>query len=216
LSEIFREVDEDVRKDQALRAWSTYGRYLIGGVVAVILATAGVQFWTYTTTNKNEADVEKFVAALNVAGQGRLGLAAEQFAAVAQEAGAGIATMSLLQRAAAMAEAGDPQGAVTLYDQIAEDSGADRTLRDLARLLGAQHLVHIEPRAIIDDRLAPLVGPSNPWRFSAIELSGLAALRAGDVAAARETFERLADDPLAPQGIRSRAAELLAALGDEG
>jgi hypothetical protein len=216
LSEIFREVDEDVRKDQALRAWRTYGRYLIAGVVAVIIATAGIQFWTYITTNKNEADVEKFVAALSVASGGRPALAAEQFAAVAQEAGAGIATMSLLQRAAAMAESGDLRGAVTLYDQIAEDSRADRTLRDLARLLGAQNLVQIEPRVVIDDRLAPLVGPSNPWRFSAIEISGLAALKAGDVAGARESFERLADDPMAPQGIRSRAAELLTALGDEG
>ena len=215
MSEIFREVDEDVRKDQALRAWSTYGRFVIGTVVAVILVTAGFQFWEYTSTNKNEEDGEKFVAALNVARGGRPALAAEKFAAVAEEAGAGIATMSLLQRAAAMAEAGDFRGAVTLYDLIAEDSGADQTLRDLARLLGAQHLVKIEPRAVVDDRLAPLVGPSNPWRFSAIEISGLAALKAGDVAGARESFERLADDPLAPQGIRSRAAELLAALGDE-
>jgi hypothetical protein len=215
LSEIFREVDEDVRKDQALRAWSTYGRFVIGTVVAVILVTAGFQLWEYTSTNKNEEDGEKFVAALNVARGGRPALAAEKFAAVAEEAGAGIATMSLLQRAAAMAEAGDFRGAVTLYDLIAEDSGADQTLRDLARLLGAQHLVKIEPRAVVDDRLAPLVGPSNPWRFSAIEISGLAALKAGDVAGARESFERLADDPLAPQGIRSRAAELLAALGDE-
>jgi hypothetical protein len=215
LSEIFREVDEDVRKDQALRAWSTYGRFVIGTVVAVILVTAGFQLWEYTSTNKNEEDGEKFVAALNVARGGRPALAAEKFAAVAEEAGAGIATMSLLQRAAAMAEAGDFRGAVTLYDLIAEDSGADQTLRDLARLLGAQHLVKIEPRAVVDDRLAPLVGPSNPWRFSAIEISGLAALKAGDLAGARESFERLADDPLAPQGIRSRAAELLAALGDE-
>jgi hypothetical protein len=52
LSEIFREVDEDVRKDQALRAWSTYGRFVIGTVVAVILVTAGFQFWEYTSTNK--------------------------------------------------------------------------------------------------------------------------------------------------------------------
>jgi hypothetical protein len=215
LSEIFREVDEDVRKDQALRAWSTYGRFVIGTVVAVILVTAGFQLWEYTSTNKNEEDGEKFVAALNVARGGRPALAAEKFAAVAEEAGAGISTMSLLQRAAAMAEAGDFRGAVTLYDLIAEDSGADQTLRDLARLLGAQHLVKIEPRAVVDDRLAPLVGPSNPWRFSAIEISGLAALKAGDLAGARESFERLADDPLAPQGIRSRAAELLAALGDE-
>ncbi|MBT3395968.1 MAG: tetratricopeptide repeat protein [Alphaproteobacteria bacterium] len=216
MSEIFREVDEDVRKDQALRAWSTYGRYLIGGALAIVLATAAFQFWIYTSTSQKQADGEKFVAAISVVVQGRPALAAEQFAALAQEAGAGIATMSRLQRAAAMAQSGDPRGAVAVYDQITEDSGAEQTLRDLARLLAAQHLVQIEPRAVIDERLAPLVGPANPWRFSAIEISGLAALKAGDTAAARESFERLADDQLAPQGIRSRAAELLAALGDEG
>ncbi len=216
MSEIFREVDEDVRKDQALRAWSTYGRYLIGGAVAIVLVTAGFQFWSYSTNARHEAECELFVAALNLARAGRPGPAAEQFAVIAEEAGAGIATMSQLQRAAALAGAGDVRAAATLYDQIAADTGADDTLRDLARLLAAQHLLQIEPRGVIDDRLAPLVSPTNPWRFSAIEISGLAALKAGDLAGARESFERLADDPLAPQGIRSRSAELIAAFGDEG
>ncbi len=216
MSEIFREVDEDVRKDQALRAWSTYGRYLIGGAVAIVLVTAGFQYWSYYTKSQNEADGELFVAALNLARAGRPGQAAEQFAVIAEQAGAGVATMSQLQRASALAAAGDIRGAADLYDVIAADKGADDTLRGLARLLAAQHLLQLEPRALIDDRLAPLVQPTNPWRFSALEISGLAALKAGDMAAARDSFERLADDPLAPQGIRSRAAELLAAIGDEG
>ena len=216
MSEIFREVDEDVRKDQALKAWSTYGRYLVGGAVAIVLATAGFQYWSYYTKGQEETDGEQFVAALSLARAGRPGPAAEQFAVIAEEAGAGVATLSQLQRASALAAAGDIRAAASLYDVIAADRGADDILRDLARLLAAQHLLPLEPRAMIDDRLAPMVQPTNPWRFSALEISGLAALKAGDIAAARDSFERLADDPLAPQGIRSRAAELLAAIGNEG
>ncbi len=216
MSEIFREVDEDVRKDQALKVWSTYGRYVIGAVVGVILATAGVQYWIYYTTGQREADGEKFIAALNLARAGRPGAAAEQFDALAKDAGAGITTMARLQRAAALVEAGDTLAAVSLYDQISEDGGAHEMLRDLARLLAAQNMIQTQPRAVVDGRLTPLMTPNNPWRFSATELSGLAALRAGDVPGAREAFKLLSDDQATPQGIRSRAAELLAALGDEG
>lgn len=216
MSEIFREVDEDVRKDQALKLWSTYGRYLIGAVAAVVLATAGVQYWIYYTTSQKEADGEKFIAALSLARSGRPGAAAEQFEALAKDAGAGIATMAKLQRAAALIKAGDTLAAATLYDQISEDGGANETLRQLARLLAAQNLIETQPRAVVDERLAPLMTPNNPWRFSATELSGLAALRAGDVPGARQAFKLLSDDQATPQGIRSRAAELLAALGDEG
>ena len=216
MSEIFREVDEDVRKDQARTLWRAYGRYAVGLAVAVVLATAAFQFWQWYSTGQREAETDGFVDAMILAQSGRPGAAAERFAAVAENGGGGIASMALLQRASALIAAGDPAAAVALYGGMVADSGVAEVLRDLARLLAAQVVVQTESRAAVDERLAPLLLPNNPWRYTAAELSGLAALRAGDFGAARAIFTVLADDPTAPQGNRSRAAELLAALGDEG
>ena len=46
-------------------------------------------------------------------------------------------------------------------------------------------------------------------------LSGLLALRQGDVAEAQRIFDLLAADPFAPAGIRSRAEELSGAIAGE-
>jgi hypothetical protein len=51
-----------------------------------------------------------------------------------------------------------------------------------------------------------------PWRHSARELAGLIALKAGDTPKARDLFKKIADDLGAPQGMRARAAQLLAVL----
>jgi len=42
----------------------------------------------------------------------------------------------------------------------------------------------------------------------------LAELKAGDRASARATYQRIADDLAAPQGLRARAAEMLTALAE--
>jgi hypothetical protein len=64
--------------------------------------------------------------------------------------------------------------------------------------------------AALRARLLPLAGAESPWRFSAREIDGLLAARAGDAQAAAQRFRELADDPQAPPGVRSRAAELAA------
>jgi hypothetical protein len=67
-------------------------------------------------------------------------------------------------------------------------------------------------RSEVKDRLAPLVGDNNAWRYSARELVATAEMSSGDMAAARESFQALVDDVGAPSGVRARAAEMLAIL----
>ena len=69
-----------------------------------------------------------------------------------------------------------------------------------------------DPKAAVD-RVAPLTQPGQPWRASALEETALAKLKAGDRPAALDTYKQISDDPDAPQGIRARAAEMVAALG---
>jgi hypothetical protein len=61
-------------------------------------------------------------------------------------------------------------------------------------------------------RLAPLTGVDNPWRPTALELTALARLKAGDRKAALDLYKGLADDLTAPRSLRARAAEMAAAL----
>ena len=45
MADIFREVEEELRRDRAEELWKKYGRYVIALAALVILAVGGVQGW---------------------------------------------------------------------------------------------------------------------------------------------------------------------------
>lgn len=216
MSDIFREVDEEVRKDQALTLWNRYGRYLIAAAVSVVVATAGYQGWSTWSLGQRRTDATQFLSGLELLAQDRPGASAEVFAALGEGGAAGYAALARLQQGAALVAAGDPAAAAVVYDRVAEDRSVDRVLRDLASLMAGFALIDTADLTSVNSRLDPLRTAGNPWRFSATELAGLAALRYGDVESARTMFTALTDDPGTPSGIRARAAELLAATDGGG
>ena len=113
------------------------------------------------------------------------------------------------------ADSGDTGGAVTLYEQLAQDSGLDNTLREAAKI----YVVMLQlddaksDGAAMQTRLESLMKADGAWRHAARELSGLLALRSGDGKAARGHFRTIADNLDAPQGMRARSVQILAVIG---
>ena len=68
-----------------------------------------------------------------------------------------------------------------------------------------------DPTKMIAD-LTQYATSKSPWRHTAGELIAVLALRSGDVAKAKEGYQKLADDLDAPQGARARATEVLRTL----
>ena len=213
MAEIFREVDEDVRKERYLKLWKAYGAYAIAFALVIAVAVAGGVGWDRYRQSEREADGLRFAQALQLAQEGRHTEAAAAFAELSGGASAGYRTLSQFQEASALARVGDSAAAVAVYDGIAGDAGAEDALRDLAGLLAVMQLLDNAAADELDLRLEPLVREDGVWRYSARELSGLVAQKRGEVAQARDIFAALAADPGAPTGVRSRAAEMFAALG---
>lgn len=209
--DLFREVDEEVRQDQYLQLWKRYGVYIAGVILAVILITVSVVVWRDLQRGELEANGEKMLAALAVIEE-RPDEALDQLAALGDEGTKGYRLLARLREAALLSARGDARSAVAIYDTVAADTGQEQIYRDLAKLLSVSHGMSIMDRGEIEDRLAPLVGDDNAWRYSARELVATAALASGDTAAAREAFQALVDDAGAPSGVRARGAEMLAIL----
>jgi hypothetical protein len=211
VSDIFREIDEELRRDNLLKLWSRYGRYLIVLAVLVLLIAGGTVAWRDHQTTERRAQSTRYAAALSLAREGKDAEAAKVFGAIAQEGG-GYGVLASFQEAGLLAKSGDRKGAVAAYDRIAGAGGLDPAFRDLAVLLSVmQGMPEADPQAIID-RLAPLTAAGNPWRPTALELTAAARLKSGDKNGALALYQSLADDLAAPQGLRARAAEMAAAL----
>ncbi|HEY3920471.1 MAG TPA: tetratricopeptide repeat protein [Stellaceae bacterium] len=212
MSDIFREIDEELRRDNLQQLWKKYGNYVIVLAVLIVVATAAVVGWRAYQNKQREAQGGQYAAALDLAHQGKDADAAAAFAALAQRSDRGRAVLARLEEAASKINTGDVAGAVAIYDQMAGDGTIDQDFRDVATMLGARYTLEKgDPQTVIA-RLQPLTASTNAWHGLALELSAIAELKAGDTAKARAAFDALAKDPMAPQGVRERAAGMLAAL----
>lgn len=210
---LFREVDEELRKDKLQDLWKRYGVVVMAGCVALVLGTGGSVLWRNYQADERRAESARFAAALELVERGDNATAVNAFAALADDAGGGYALVARFHEAAARAETGDMQGAVAVYDGIVADGGADQVYRDLAALLAAMHLANIASAADMEARLQTLLADDNPWRFSARELVATVAVREGRTTAALDSFRELAEAVDAPPGVRARAQQMLNALG---
>ena len=211
MSEIFREIDEELRRENLLKLWSRYGKYIIAGVVAIVLIVGGVVAWRDHQANERRAQGARFTSALALARQGKEAEATKLFAALAQEGG-GYSVAGAFEQAELLAKSGDRKAAIAVYEKLAASSGIDAEFRDLAVLLSVMHsLPDTDPKIAIE-RLQPMAASGNPWRASALDLTAAAKLKAGDRGGALEIYQKLADDLAVPQGLRARAAEMSAAL----
>jgi hypothetical protein len=211
VSDIFREIDDELRRDNLLQLWSRYARYIIAGAVLLVLIGTGIFAWRQHLASERMAQANRYSAALALVRQGKETEAAKLFAALANDGG-GYGIPAAFQEAALLAKAGDRQGAIAAYDRLAAASSVSREYRDLAVLLAVMHqLPDGDPQAAIE-RLTPLTENGKPWRATALDMTAAAKLKAGDRGGALDIYQKLADDLAAPRALRARAAEMVAAL----
>jgi hypothetical protein len=213
LSDIFEEVEEDVKRDRAIALWKKYGPYAIAAGVGVVLIAAAITWYMEYRRTQAEKAAMQFVAAADLAAGTDKARAVTAFAAIARDAPAGYGLLSRFYDAALKGQMADHAASVSQYRALAADSSALPELRSAATLLAAMHVAITASVAEVEREVAPLTAGDGPWRHVALELVAVAAIKAGDVAKARQVYSQIADDGAAPQALRGRAAEMLAALG---
>jgi len=211
VSDIFREIDEELRRDNLLKLWSRYGRYIIAVAAFALVVAGGIVAWRDHQFSERQAQSTRYASAMTLARDGKEADAVKVFAAISREGG-GYAILASFEEAGLLAKSGDREAAAAAYDRIAAASEFDPNLRGLAVLLSVmQQMPEADPHTLID-RLEPLTANRNPWRPSAIELTALARLKLEEKSGALDLFKSLADDPATPQSLRARAAEMAVAL----
>ena len=210
MSELFGEVDEELRREQLKKIWDRYSALIFAAAVLVVVAVGGWRGYQYLEGKKAAVAGSAFEAAAALADQNKHAEAEAAFTKLVATAPSGYRNLSRL-RAAAEAAKHDPKAAVKLYDEIAADSGFGRG-RDLARVRAAGLLLDTEIYNNLLQRLEPATAPDAAFRHTARELLALSAWRANDMAAARKWLDMIAEDGQTPASLRSRAEALQALL----
>jgi hypothetical protein len=214
VSDIFHEVDEEVRREQLKRLWDRYGTLIIAGAVVVVLAVAGLRGYLWWEARQAAEAGAAFETATTLSEEGKHAEAQAAFAKLAQEGTAGYRVLAQFREAAELARQ-DRAAAVKIYDELA-NAGTSQELRDLAQLRAGLLLVDSAPYGDMQQRLEPLTGSNGAFRHTARELLALSAWRAGNAAEARRWSAMIMDDTSTPPGTRSRINMLLALLPADG
>lgn len=218
--DIFDEVEEDLRAERAQQLLRRHGGTLVVAAFAVVAAVAGWQAWRWYEARQDVRSASAFIAAMNLADAVPADAKPEARAPVvaalqkaAEQAPAGYRSLAQLWIAAEQADTGQTGAASATWTTFADDSATDPILRGLAGLLWAEHNLDKGDPPEIEARLQSLTGLDNPWRPLAQEYLALLYMRTGKPDQARQTLKQVAGDSTAPDGLRNRAAGLLAQLG---
>jgi hypothetical protein len=211
VSELFDEVDEEVRRDQLKKLWDRYSIHFVAGAILIVAAVGGWRGYQYLEAKKAAEAGRAFDAALDLAEQSKHAEAEAAFNNLAVTAPSGYRMLARL-RAAAEVATRDPQAGAKMYDDISADRSIGTAEQDLARIRAAGLLLETASYPSMRERLEAATKPDATFRHTARELLALSAWRANDTTGARQWLDMIASDGETPSGLRSRAEALQALL----
>lgn len=207
MSDIFREVEEDVRRDKLEKFWKTNGAYVIALLASLLVGVACWKAWQYYQAGQRQKDFAAYTAAL---GQSDPKAAAKAFADLAQHAGGGYVTLARMGQANSLLQSGNRTEAVALYKDIANsDSGP---IGASARVKAAWVLADSAQRNDLQTLLQPLLDSASVWKYMAQEILAYNDFRNGKLLIASGEFKKIANDNTAPDTLREHARAFVAFL----
>ncbi|MBX3529131.1 MAG: tetratricopeptide repeat protein [Rhizobiaceae bacterium] len=211
-----REVNEELRTDNAKALWDRYGAYVVAIAIALVVGTGAWVAWDYWTQSRANTSGDQFSQALDLAKEGKTDEALAVLQTLEAEGYGSYPQLARLRRATVLAQQDKPAEAIAEFDAVVADSSVPEPVRDMARLRAGYLLVDHGSYADVSSRVEALTAETNALRHSAREALGLSAWKEGRAADALTLFEQIASDVGAPRNARERAtlmAELIRGSG---
>jgi hypothetical protein len=210
---IFREVDEDVRRDRMEAVWKRYGGIAAGIAVLIVAIVAGSVWWKDFQKSEREQQGGQFEAAQVMLAEGNFANAAAAFDKLAAEGNSGYQVLAAIQAAEARVEAGEGDAALSAYDRmVANGTGTDRQ-KDVLRMKAALLALELKGGEAALERLGNLTDGDSPFRNVAREIKASALLGNGDREGAIAELKAISEDADASAAQRDRVSRFLLSLG---
>lgn len=209
---LFREVEEELRRERMEKLWEQYGIYVIAAAALIVAFVGGYKYWEWRNISLAQENGAKYEAAITTLSAGKTDDAAKAFQEIAAGGHGGYAVLADLQLAGVHLKAGRTAEAAVVFERISGDGAVDKMIRDFATIQAATLKVGDAGFTELQNRLNDLAADGNPWRFGARELLGLAAYKAGKLDEARKIFEPLLADPGTPAGTLERIKVVMGSI----
>ena len=207
-----REVEEELQRERLLNFWNKYRFLIIGGVFAIILSTAGTEFY-HSWRNKVRLDESnKFEAAVLLNATGEQEKAVAGLKTVSQEAKTDYKYLAELRLAGIALQNNKLEEALATLKSIYENSSAPSSLRNIARLSYVGHQIDTQNGNTLLPILSDLLVPQSEYYAAAVELKTAILLKQDKKEEARQLLQNAVLNPnLAPDTV-NRLKSFLSAI----
>ena len=201
MANIFREVDEDIRKERYINLFRKYGVYVIAIIVIIVGTLAGIQFYSGYQVNKNEMLFAEYINIIENNSDDTL----EKLSDSGETSNIFLNGMYLLKRSDLLVASGQIDQATLLLSEAIENNALNKIHNDVAiyKLL----MINIETLSIEEIKSYQNKLISEVDAFYLIEeLIAIKFLIEGQKEDAIKKFSELSANNSVPLEIKNRSA----------
>ena len=201
MANIFREVDEDIRKERYINLFRKYGVYVIAIIVIIVGSLAGIQFYSGYQVNKNEMLFAEYINIIENNSDDTL----EKLSDSGNTSNLFLNGMYLLKRSDLLVASGQIDQATLLLSEAIENNALNKIHNDVAiyKLL----MINIETLSIeeIKSYQNKLISEVDAFYLTE-ELIAIKFLIEGQKEDAIKKFSELSTNNSVPIEIKNRSA----------
>lgn len=215
MNEIFREIEEDIRRDQMSKVWKKYGSWLLTIVLAIVLLTVIFVWWRQRQENQQVERAIMYQNAQDIIASGNSTSAEDLLLSLVKDED-GYSILARFQLAALQVKAGKIEVAINIYKAINEDQAVFNPYRQLSLIKQALLLLEMpdvkaNTLTELNQTLENSLKTPTPVAlgFSLKEVQVFLHLKLGQILEAKQGIITIIDNPNAPVNMRRRLTELL-------
>ena len=210
MSDIFQEVEEDIKEEKYKSIWRRYRYYIISFIILIVVGVALNAFWKQQSYKEVRERSEKFFDAIALADEDKNQAIKllNEFSSIEKKSSEFNVVLSSFKEAVLRREKKDFAGALKIYENLI-NADMENFYSDYARLLSAEVLISMNKIDEAVDLLEILISNSSPLLLIAKEYLGYIEIKRGNTQKASIIFREIFENASASVGMKNRVKEIL-------
>ena len=206
MSDILRQVDEELRQDRLLNLWRRYRVYLIGGLILLIGSVLGYQINKSANQSFYEDEVEKYISSSDLVDFNQT---IENLSKIESSNQLLISDIAQIKIAAILMENGKIKESKNALLGIINEGKTDTILTDLAIYFYLMSSLNDMPIDEISKYLTNNKLENSSFKYLFKETIAIKNLLVGNIKLSKEKFDELINDGNTPRDIVIRSTKFL-------
>ncbi len=206
MSDILRQVDDDLRREKITKLWNKYGLYAILLSVIIIVSVIGYQLNVSISKSKNESLVEKYI---NAANSDYFIKQIPLYEAVISADNKYLSGLAELKTSKLQIENGNIEEGLIVLEKITENKEYDIIIRDLATYLLLMTKIEDPDNEAFTSNLTKDRIENSSFKYLFLEIIAIRKLILGNFEEAKSDLNYLISNLDLPIEIRNRANKFI-------